>query len=203
MKKILNFLHNHIVFRSRVDALARSIASMIDSEGRALDVGCGDGSLALTIQAACPGLVFEGVEVLARPEVKIPFTLYDGRSLPFETDTFDWLIIVDVLHHTDDPLGVLSECFRVCKGGVIIKDHLCETGYQRRLLEVMDWVGNRGHDVRLPYNYLRRDQWYSYFSALHANVVKWEEDLRLYPQPLELIFGGSLHFVARLSKERR
>jgi ubiquinone/menaquinone biosynthesis C-methylase UbiE len=203
MKKILNLVHNHSVFQRRVSVLAKTIGSLIDSGGRGLDVGCGDGSLALSIQKTSPGLVFEGVDVLARPEVRIPFNVYDGKRLPFDDDSFDWLIIVDVLHHTDDPLAVLSECFRVCKGKVIIKDHLCETEIQRMLLVFMDWVGNRGHDVRLPYNYLRKDQWDSFFSELHVNVLEWDEDVKLYSQPFEFVFGGGLHFISMLSKDEK
>ena len=32
-----------------------------------------------------------------------------------------------------------------------------------RTLAFMDWVGNKGHDVRLPYNYLSKAEWTAVF----------------------------------------
>lgn len=48
---------------------------------------------------------------------------------------------------------------RVARRGVVIKDHLREGPLAGPTLRLMDWVGNRGHDVRLPYNYLSRRKW--------------------------------------------
>ena len=200
MKKALNFLHRDLIFETRISVLAKVISTFIVSGGRGLDVGCGDGTLALLIQESCPDVSFEGVDVLERPNVSIPFTSYDGSRLPFDDNKFDWIIIVDVLHHTDDPLNVLSECLRVCKRMVIIKDHVYRNIFQRALLIFMDWVGNRGHEVRLPYNYLKREEWRSIFSELNATENAWKEDLKLYPQPLDLVFGRGLHFVTVLKK---
>ena len=129
------------------------------------------------IYRICSGLSFEGIDNIKRQDIKIPYTEYDGKLFFFKDNSFDWLIIADLLHHTDDPLVLLSECFRVCKGKLIIKDHLCETGLQKIVFKFMDWAGNRGHNVHLPYNYLRRDQWETFFSELRVTVVEWNDEI--------------------------
>lgn len=148
---------------------------------------------------AKPGLSFEGIDVFLRPQVFIPAREYDGHTIPYGDRSFDWVTIVDVLHHTDDPAAVLREAVRVAGKGVVIKDHLRQGLGARQVLRVMDWVGNRGHDVRLPYNYLSRPEWTAIIDGLGLTVSGWEERIGLYPFPIDLVFGRSLHFVATLT----
>ena len=60
----------------------------------------------------------------------------------------------------------------------------------------MDWVGNKGHDVRLPYNYLSKAEWNAVFDSIKVAPVTWNQQLGLYPPPFSLAFDRSLHFIA-------
>jgi SAM-dependent methyltransferase len=198
-KQILNTAHNAVVFQRRIRVLAEHIANSLDDRGSVLDVGCGDGSIASAVMDRKPGLSFQGIDVMLRPHVSIPAQAYDGVTIPFEDKSFDWVTIVDVLHHTDDPAAVLGECVRVARHGVVIKDHLREGLAAQSTLRAMDWVGNRGHDVRLPYNYLSKAEWNGIFSRLDVQADQWNEDLNLYAIPFTFLFDRSLHFVAAVS----
>lgn len=113
---------------------------------RLLDVGCGNGVLDSLLlaemarktragQGGAGGIQIEGVEVSKKSVAEaqalgLPFTTFrefDGQRLPFETDTFDVIIICVVMHHV--PLGVraplLEECRRVLKpgGALFIFEH--------------------------------------------------------------------------------
>jgi SAM-dependent methyltransferase len=198
-KQILNTAHNAVVFQRRIRVLAEHIANSLDDRGSVLDVGCGDGSIAQAVMDRKPGLSFQGIDVMLRPHVSIPAQAYDGVTIPFEDKSFDWVTIVDVLHHTDDPAAVLGECVRVARRGVVIKDHLREGLAAQSTLRAMDWVGNRGHDVRLPYNYLSKVEWNGIFSRLDVQADQWNEDLNLYAIPFTFLFDRSLHFVAAVS----
>lgn len=195
-KQLLNNVHDRAVFKRRVRVLSGHLADELRDGGTVLDVGCGDGSIAHAVMARNPRLDVQGIDVMLRPHSAIPAKVYDGDHIPFADKAFDWVTIVDVLHHTDDPARVLAECVRVARRGVVIKDHLREGFAAFSTLRVMDWVGNRGHDVRLPYNYLSKAEWHSIFAELSVSPVRWNEALGLYPQPFALAFDRSLHFVA-------
>lgn len=198
-KQALNSVHGAAVFRRRVRVLSQAIADAIPDAGAVLDVGCGDGSIARAVMDARPDLDFQGIDVFLRPNVAIPARVYDGATIPFPDRSFDWVTIVDVLHHTDDPAAVLGECGRVARKGIVIKDHLREGLLARPTLRFMDWVGNRGHDVRLPYNYLSENEWNSVFARVGLTIETWTTRLGLYPPPFRAIFDRRLHFVALVS----
>lgn len=198
-KQLLNALHGRLIFDRRVRVLADALATAIPpGAGRVLDLGCGDGQVALALMQARPELVVEGVDVLVRPSTHIPVTQYDGETLPFADDSFDHVTLVDVLHHTDDPGAVLAEAARVARRSVVVKDHLRAGFLAGPTLRLMDWVGNRGHDVRLPYNYLDRAEWARAFDRAGLVEASRQVRLGLYPAPLSWVFERQLHFVIRL-----
>lgn len=197
-KNILNTVHDRAVFRRRVKVLSALLADELGESGTVLDLGCGDGSIARAIMDRKPGLVFRGIDVLVRPNTHIPVEPFDGHTIPAADDSCDWVTIVDVLHHTDDPGRLVAEAARVARRGVVIKDHLREGFGARATLRFMDWVGNKGHDVRLPYNYLSRAEWDAIFSRAGITAKSWREQLSLYPFPASLLFDRGLHFIATL-----
>ncbi|MEO5807805.1 class I SAM-dependent methyltransferase [Devosia sp.] len=198
-KSLLNVAHDKAVFGRRVAVLSQKLADAIPGSGRVLDLGCGDGQIAASIMARRPDLSIEGVDVLVRPKTHIPVTKYDGNVLPFADNSFDFVTIVDVLHHTDDPAAVLTEAARVARQGVVIKDHLREGVLAGPTLRLMDWVGNRGHDVRLPYNYLTLAEWSAAFERAGLVGQGMDDRLGLYPAPLSWLFERDLHFIALLA----
>lgn len=201
-KAALNAVHNAAVFGRRVDVLANHLAEMIPGGGKVLDLGCGDGSIAKTLMEARPDLRVEGVDIMVRPSTHIPVTQFDGDKLPFRARSFDYVTIVDVLHHTDDPTAVLKEAVRVARKGIVIKDHLLEGFLAGPALRFMDWVGNKGHNVVLPYNYLKRAEWVEAFEKAGCKPAKWTEDVGLYPAPASWLFDRHLHFVSLLTPAR-
>jgi SAM-dependent methyltransferase len=202
-KSLLNAVHGAAVFNRRVRVLAEAVAEAIPSSGTVLDLGCGDGSVAAALMKLRSDLRVEGVDVLIRPETKIPVARYDGKTLPFGDRSFDYVTIVDVLHHTTDPAAVLAEAARVARQGVVVKDHLLEGVLAGPTLRLMDWVGNRGHGVELPYNYLTRKDWEQAFHKAGLAPASSKGALGLYPPPFHWLFDRNLHFVALLVGQQR
>jgi SAM-dependent methyltransferase len=193
-------LHASLVMGRRAAVLARMVAERLPRDARVLDVGCGDGEVAAAVMRARPDVRVEGVDVLLRPSSAIPVSLFDGHALPFADGAFDAAMIVDVLHHTDDPAELLAEAARVAPGAVVLKDHTRDGFLAGPTLRFMDRVGNLRHGVRLPYNYWPRDRWRRAFGELGLRVDEWTSRVPLYPPPASWLFGRSLHFVARLSR---
>ncbi|MCS6758524.1 MAG: methyltransferase domain-containing protein [Candidatus Devosia euplotis] len=114
-KDLLNRLHGALVFGRRVEVLSAALAQAIPQGGDVLDLGCGDGQVAVALMRRRPDLHVQGVDVLVLPVTHIPVTPYDGTVLPFANASFDYVSIVDVLRRTDDPGAVLAEAARVSR----------------------------------------------------------------------------------------
>lgn len=199
----LESLHQRFVVGRRRECLVQSVSHALAPwhPARVLDVGCGNGEITLGISRALGGASeFTGVDVLLRPDAKIPVVQYDGNRLPFPDGSFDAVMAVDVLHHADSPLDLLREMTRVARQGVVLKDHNRDGWLAQSTLERMDDVGNRRHGVRLVYHYLSRAEWAAGFTANHLAVRSYDAVKSLYPWPVRLVFGRRLHFVAALEK---
>jgi SAM-dependent methyltransferase len=204
MPDLAGSLHDRYVAPRRVRILADLVAPLLPQNARVLDVGCGDGAVSRMIQRLRPDLHIEGVEVLLRGECQIPVavTAYDGKHIPFPDQSFDSVIMVDVLHHAGDPAQLLREAARVASQCVVVKDHLLEGLLAASTLRFMDWVGNARHGVALPHRYWRRAEWQLEIERAGLAPATWDESLHLYPWPASLVFDRKLHFVSRLETRR-
>ncbi len=72
-----------------------------------IDLGCGP--------AKRPGYI--GVDVYPFPGVDV---VYDGRTLPFESDSVDCVFSDQCFEHIHDIFGTMRELFRVCKHGAVV-----------------------------------------------------------------------------------
>lgn len=199
----LDRVHDRLVAARRTRVLARHAADLLPADARVLDVGCGDGELARSVMDLRPDVTITGLEVLERATCAIPLELFDGAAIPREDDVVDAVLMVNVLHHTDDPEVLLGEAARVARRAVVLKDHLLEGFLAGPQLRVMDWGSNAPHGIRLPYNYWTLEQWTAAFRRLGLDVVEWREDLDQYAWPLSLLLGRKLHFMARLEPGAR
>jgi SAM-dependent methyltransferase len=200
---IVGHLHRRWIHARRIRVLADHIAPQLAGGARVLDVGAGDGRLAARLAEIRPDLDLRCVDVQARPLTAYPVVPYDGERLPFADSAFDAVLLVDVLHHTRDPLAVLGEAHRVAGSVLLIKDHLLEGWLADWTLRFMDWVGNARHGVPMPFRYWTRDGWNQAFARMDLGVRSWHSALRIYPWPATLLFDRGLHFVVALERQRR
>ena len=193
-------VHRRWVYDRRVHVLADTLAPLLSPGATVLDVGCGDGRVAVAIVARRPDVTVSGLDVLLRPHSPIPVRSFDGRTIPEPDGSYDDVLFVDVLHHTEDPGVLLDEAHRVARRAIVVKDHLKEGLLADETLRFMDRVGNLRHGVALPYNYWTREQWTRAFDARRLMPMVFRDRLPLYPGPADWIFGRRLHFAARLEK---
>ena len=199
MRKLVGALHAPLVFDRRARVLSGHLAALLPQGAAVLDVGCGDGTIRAMIAADRPDITIRGVDVLLRPETRIPVELFDGTTLPCADDSYDAVMFVDVLHHTVDPMIMLREAARVARRQVLIKDHTMDGPLAGARLRFMDWVGNAPHGVVLPYNYWPERRWREAFATLGMTLTDWRTRLGLYPPPASLVFERRLHMVTALT----
>ena len=194
---MIGSLHQKLVAGRRVRVLAAHLSALVPRGARILDVGCGDGLIDHLISSQRPDVSIQGIDVLVRKNTHIPVKHFDGTTIPYPYGSYDAVMLIDVLHHTVDPMVMLNEAQRVAHT-VLIKDHFRDGFLANSTLRLMDWVGNARHGVALPYNYWSKRQWSSAFESRHLKQAEIRTSLKLYPWPVSLIFERTLHFVARL-----
>ena len=195
---VLDQLHGKIVHTRRVRVLAERLAPLFPRGAAVLDVGCGDGLLAKLIGDLRPDLTLEGIDVLVREGTHVPVRAFDGRHIESADKSYDAVMFVDVLHHTDDPEILLTEAVRVARQCLVIKDHTRNGLLAGPTLRFMDRVGNARYGVALPYNYLSREQWLDMARKHRLTIRQWNDRLQLYPWWARWVFERKLHFIARM-----
>lgn len=197
LESIYDRLVGRRVFGRRVETLCNHFAELLPQGASILDVGCGNGLVAHVLGQRRPDLTLQGIDVLVQERTYIPVERFDGQTFPFADRSFDVVMFVDVLHHTEEPTVLLKEAVRVARKAIVIKDHPRNGFLAGPTLRFMDWVANRRHRIALPYNYWPKEKWFETFAALGLEVEVWKTKLGLY-RPLGFLFGRGLHFIARL-----
>jgi SAM-dependent methyltransferase len=191
-------IHGDYVSSRRGRRLSDHLVELVPQNARVLDVGCGDGFLASLLIQRRPDIDLRGIDKLVRDRTYIPVKAFDGQVIPYSDASFDVVMFVDVLHHTENPMGLLREAIRVARRVILIKDHTLNGLFAGITLRFMDYIGNARYGVALPYNYWPRQKWIDACDGLRLKIGVWRTDLRLYPWPTNHLFDRSLHFVARL-----
>ena len=195
---LIEKIHGSYVHKRRSGVLARHIAGWLPANARVLDMGCGDGLVAWLVAQQRPDIEIRGIDVMVRNECRIPVDSFDGQNLPGPDDSFDAVLFIDVLHHTDDAMGLLREARRVARKCIIIKDHNCSGLLARPILKFMDYTSNARHGIALPCNYWPDTKWRHTFDQLSLKIVEWRTRIGMYPPPASWVFERSLHFITRL-----
>jgi SAM-dependent methyltransferase len=181
--------------------IVNNVAPLLDADAAtAVDIGCGDGIFSSLLAKARPGLKILGVEIRARPGCRIECITYDGVTLPFPDKSYDYALLINMLHHCDDPSRVLDEAKRVARRGVIIKDHYANNRFDFCNLVLMEWIGNAFTGINQPYGFVSEPGWKDVFQKHGLVVEKLVTRFVSYNRFLDIFFGRNLHFIARVKQ---
>lgn len=118
------FIWGHDTVRRGNTALGHALDAIGPRGGRILEVGCGAGRFIRTIAGIRPDLEPHGsdlgpksVRLATRYRDGVMYTLASATALPYRTESFDTVILFDVLEHIPGagPDEALSEIRRVLK----------------------------------------------------------------------------------------
>ena len=113
--------------------MAEKLALRGFREGRILDAGCGFGATAIVLAQSLPRSEVVGID-LSDPLLefaiqaaqdtgvgeRVSFERADVQEIPYEDDSFDALINLQMLHIVEDPIAMLDEMERVLAPGGIL-----------------------------------------------------------------------------------
>jgi methionine biosynthesis protein MetW len=107
---------------ARMDRVLKIFVGLKHDVARLLDIGCGDGSIALQLKHACNAAEVYGVDQdndslsLAKEKGIRTFMLdVDNNPYPFPNDYFDAVFAGEVLEHLNDPDHFFEEVHRILR----------------------------------------------------------------------------------------
>ena len=135
-------------------------------KGKVLDVGSGRCYIAKEIQTKNKvEAICIDVKELSQTDMKV--VVYDGKKIPFKDNEFDTALVAYVLHHCKEPLQVLKEIVRVCKGNIIIFEDTKPSPFTK----LMDFLSNRLRGVETPFKFRTEDEWLNIFKKLNLKII--------------------------------
>jgi ubiquinone/menaquinone biosynthesis C-methylase UbiE len=214
LKQKLIAFHHKYSHNIRCEILGEKIAEIIISETdcskgvEALDFGCGDMKITSCIHQIIPAINWTGTDILERLEnEKFPFQYikYEECKLPFIDNSFNVIMMCDVLHHIieKEQSVAIFECLRVGKK-VVIKDCFEKGLFSRFVLQLMDIVGNWAYGVRIPTRYFTKKSFLKFCNNNSIDCHLKVLGIELYnhlPFFIKLISPPDLHFIAILTRK--
>lgn len=166
---LLKRIYFSTVSKQAVRRKYRAIRDSLPENATVLDVGTGKGTIAHLLQE--DGFQVTAVDIADRSFTeRVKPKIYDGKGLPFETDSFDFSLLITVLHHTPNPFSILEEAARVGRRVIIIED-IYQTNFQKYATFAMDSLVNlefRNH----PHSNKSDQEWQETFSQLGLTLSK-------------------------------
>ena len=116
------------VVRRLIDRFYGKVESVVSplAPSSVLDAGCGEGETLERLGGLLTGTVTgvdlnpDSVEFAAKRVPSGDFLVGDLTALPFEDDSFDLVLCLEVLEHIPDPAPALAELSRVSRGDIVL-----------------------------------------------------------------------------------
>jgi len=116
-----------------VPSYSKTLARInLQEDSKVLDLGCGTGELLNILEDRFPSSDLTGIdlteEMLAIAKQKlssrVELLLGSVTNLPFDSESFDWVIMSNIIGHLSDKKTALLEAYRVLKnpGRIVITD---------------------------------------------------------------------------------
>jgi SAM-dependent methyltransferase len=122
-----------------VDFLRREMTKL--PKGSVIDIGAGESPWKAWLPAGCS---YRGIDIRHSTEFGMSqrnneVTLYDGGIMPFDSNSFEGALCIEVLEHAENPDFLLSEIARIMKSDAV-------------LLLTVPWSARRHH---IPHDFHR------------------------------------------------
>ncbi len=175
----------------RATLIANQLAPHVAAQQQLLEIGAGKGLVAQALQQATQTRITL-VDVVDYNQTNLPLKTYNGLHLPFPDASFDYSLLIFVLHHTADPLPVLREALRVSRCGVLIVENHVQGWLRQQFTRAIDSIPHFQYGVPICYR--------------AQAIADWQQTFERLPVRAELLSRFAMsggfwqNFVMRLSK---
>ncbi len=188
---------------NRAKIVYKEIAPFLDGNSL-LDIGCGNGLISNLARRQFQRIQLLDVVRYVPQWLDLPFMKYqDGESLPIGDELFDTVLLLTVLHHSNDPVELLKLAWGAAKKRVIIIESVVgvhqvkpnakyelvglTAEFQIAFAAFVDWFYNRVlHDnVPVPYNFTTPENWQASFlkHKMHLKATEYlGQDIEIGPE---------------------
>jgi len=122
---------------TREEIIVKHLAPHLTPREQILEIGAGNGLVAEMLHQKT-GAQFTLLDVVDYNRSKFPLHLYNGKTLPFESESFDTTMLVFVLHHNPDPRPILREALRVARHGVLLVENDVRGVLRKPITQLVD-----------------------------------------------------------------
>ena len=172
----------------RSQKFAKYLAALVPNNSHMLDFGCGNMYTAIELLKLNPTLKITGLDVVkdqnlddgALKDARMDFTLLNTKELPFANDTFDVVLALATMHHTEDPEYYLSELKRVIKpsGCIILIEEMYINLIDKVWISSQDWLLNKMKaGVPVPLNFRSHKHYLNEFKK-QGLTIEHEDGIR-------------------------
>jgi SAM-dependent methyltransferase len=142
---------------------------------RILDLGAGDGLLALEIKEQLEKEVVL-VDIVDYNYTDLPLILYDQEEkIPLANEEVYTTILYTVLHHASNPEHVLKEATRITRKHLVIIEGYVEEADIKMTNCFFDWFYNRvigDEDINVPLNFLKVKGWKKILKSHRFDIIE-------------------------------
>lgn len=160
-------------WQMRAEKIAENISSLISADSSVLDIGSGSGNVAKEISLKT-GAKFTLLDVIDWNVTDLPFILFNGKKIPFKDKEFDFALLMDVLHHSEDEELLIKEAIRVAKK-IIILEEVHENIFMKIWANVIDNFQWFLFGMPLAFHSRSEKQWKKFLGNFCKNIQSKKE----------------------------
>jgi ubiquinone/menaquinone biosynthesis C-methylase UbiE len=145
--------------KERAKIIAKTYSKWDLNNKKILDVGCGNAVVTKVLKDFFNADIY-GTDIVDYRKEEISFKLMEEKNkLPFEDNSFDFVMLNDILHHSDNIEELLLEAKRISANVLIFEDK------ESLLLKVLDVGLNYFYcnKMPIPFNFKKEEEWISLF----------------------------------------
>lgn len=196
-------------FERLYQAVRKEVSELKGKQLRLLDYGCGAMDFSLRLKQEGVIQDFLAMDVYAPPVAPTPqqaderwlrYRQITETSLKNLEESFDVVIVIDVLHHAEESqqAEILAALARV-GGCVIVKDHFEYGWFSRQMLRLADWFGNFAYGVQIPTRYFDEHRWDATVRSAGLRETKRVRNVAVHEGLFAALLPARHHFIALLS----